>query len=221
MRAFFAFLAWRKRLIGGVLLGLLTWWLLSPMPLAPVTRALLAFDVGCTSYLVLVFLLMWQSGRRGQRPRALQEDEGAYITLLLTILAALVALAAIMLEMAQAGTTPGIDQWKRPALAVLTIVLAWLLTHVMFALHYAHLYYQDVAEGRPVGLIFPEPQPCPDYWDFVYFAFVIGTSAQTADVAFGSARMRRLGTLHCILAFFYNVSVLALMINIAAGLLGG
>ncbi len=104
-------------------------------------------------------------------------------------------------------------------LTCLTITLSWLLIHVMFALHYARAYYQAAARGHNPGLSFPGDE-APDYHDFLYFSCIIGTSGQTADVSFTSHRNRRIGTLHCILAFFYNVSVLALMINIAAGLIG-
>jgi len=88
----------------------------------------------------------------------------------------------------------------------------------MFALHYAHDYYRDQSAHRGGGLQFPGEE-APDYWDFVYFAAVIGTSAQTADVSFTSRAMRRLGLVHCTLAYAFNTTLLALTINIASGLL--
>jgi uncharacterized membrane protein len=104
------------------------------------------------------------------------------------------------------------------AMVAFTIIGSWAFTHVMFALHYAHDYYASLRAGPDGCLIFPGT-PEPDYGDFVYFAFVIGTSGQTADVSFASRRMRRVGTVHCILSFFFNTTVLALTINIAASLL--
>jgi uncharacterized membrane protein len=104
------------------------------------------------------------------------------------------------------------------ALAALTIVSSWAFTHLMFALHYAHDYYVARAKGLPGGLDFPG-ESAPDYGDFVYFSFVIGTSGQTADVSFTSKSMRRIGLVHCVLAFAFNTTVLALTINIAAGLI--
>jgi uncharacterized membrane protein len=88
----------------------------------------------------------------------------------------------------------------------------------MFALHYAHDYYATQVRGGHGGLEFPGGQ-APDYGDFLYFACVIGTSAQTADVSFSSRTMRRTGLVHCVLAFFFNTTLLALTINIASGLL--
>ena len=87
----------------------------------------------------------------------------------------------------------------------------------MFALHYAHDYYANLAQAPHGGLDFPGGQ-LPDYGDFLYFACVIGTSGQTADVSFTSRRMRRTGTVHCVLAFFFNTTLIALTINIASGL---
>jgi uncharacterized membrane protein len=85
-------------------------------------------------------------------------------------------------------------------------------------MHYAHDYYVADTHGRPAGLSFPQ-EPAPDYLDFLYFSCVIGTSGQTADVSFTSKAMRRIGLIHCVLAFFFNTTVLALTINIAASLL--
>ena len=106
----------------------------------------------------------------------------------------------------------------RIALAVLTIASAWAFIHLMFALHYAHDYYVDRSRGGNGGLQFPG-ETDPDYGDFLYFAAVIGTSGQTADVSFASRPMRRIGLLHCVLAYAFNTTLLALTINIASGLL--
>ena len=87
----------------------------------------------------------------------------------------------------------------------------------MFALHYAHDYYAAIGHRRPPGLRFPDEEH-PNYGDFFYFAAIIGTSGQTADVAFSSKPMRRVGSVHCILAYLFNTVVLALLINIGASL---
>ena len=88
----------------------------------------------------------------------------------------------------------------------------------MFALHYAHDYYLARQHGQPPGLAFPDTEE-PDYLDFLYFAVVIGTSGQTADIAFASRAMRRVGMVHCVLAFVFNTSLVGLMINVASGLI--
>jgi uncharacterized membrane protein len=88
----------------------------------------------------------------------------------------------------------------------------------MFATHYAHEYYSALSRGLEPGLQFPGTN-VPDYLDFVYFACVIGTSGQTADVSISSKPMRRVGLIHCVLAFFFNTTLIALTINIAASLI--
>jgi len=111
----------------------------------------------------------------------------------------------------------GAERSAHIALSTFTIVTAWLFTQVMFALHYAHDYYVVRSRGAAGGLAFPGEET-PDYGDFLYFALIIGTCAQTADVNITSRSMRRIASMHCVLAFFFNTTLLALTINIASGL---
>ena len=216
---FFASL-WKfhHRLFTGVVVGLVMLLVLQLLPLPPVTRAVVSFDCGVLTYL----LLAWQLMRQGDHSRLLlklkDEDEGGRLILFFALLAVSFSLLAIIgeLDIGRKAT-----DWLRTAhilLTVCTIFLSWLFIQVLFALHYAHLYYHGLANGKPACLIFPEDNPKPEYGDFVYFACVIGTSGQTADVSFATARVRKIGTIHCVFAFFYNAAVLALMINIASGL---
>jgi uncharacterized membrane protein len=101
-------------------------------------------------------------------------------------------------------------------LAGATILLSWLLAHTVFALHYAHAYFNDVAANRPRGLDFPGEHDDPDYWDFLYFSFVVGMTAQVSDVQVLTRSWRRLVLAHGILAFLFNTIVLALSINLFA-----
>jgi uncharacterized membrane protein len=97
------------------------------------------------------------------------------------------------------------------------VMSSWSFIQIMFTLHYAHDYYLAACHGHKPGLSFPD-DPDPDYGDFFYFSAVIGTSGQTADVSFVTKPMRRIGSLHCILAYLFNTTVLALLINIGASL---
>ena len=72
-------------------------------------------------------------------------------------------------------------------LATITILLSWAFTHTIFALHYAHEYYDRTAGG----MAFPGEEREPDYWDFVYFSFVIGMTSQVSDVGVTSKEIRR------------------------------
>jgi uncharacterized membrane protein len=208
----------RPRLFFSMALGLLTFWLL-PQALGQqtVTRAIVAWNLGAILYLLLAMKMMFWSSHAHMRARALLQDEGNTVVLLMVVLAALMCIGAIVAELAVVKNLQGQLRYAHIALAALTIASSWAFTQTMFALHYAHDYYVSAIQGEHGGLDFPGGQP-PDYGDFLYFACVIGTSGQTADVSFTSRKMRRTGTLHCVLAFFFNTTLVALTINIASGL---
>jgi uncharacterized membrane protein len=190
-----------------------------PHALTPhvITRLIVGWNVGVGLYLLLAAHLMFWSSRETMRNRAKQQDEGRLLILSLVIMAAIMSLGAIVAELAVVRDMHGLLRYAHIALAVLTIVSSWAFTQTMFALHYAHDYYGGEQGVTPGGLIFPGEQ-APDYGDFLYFSCVIGTSGQTADVNIGSRSMRRTALVHCVLAFFFNTTLLALTINIASGL---
>ena len=208
----------RPRLFASIAIGLASA-LLLPESVAQqaVTRAIIGWNVGAILYLVLAMKMMFWSSHERMRSRALQHDEGNTAVLLLVITAALMCIGAIVAELAVVKDLKGTLRYAHIALAALTIASSWAFTQTMFALHYAHDYYVCAIHGEHGGLDFPGGHP-PDYGDFLYFASVIGTSGQTADVSFTSRKMRRTGTLHCVLAFFFNTTLVALTINIASGL---
>jgi len=152
------------------------------------------------------------------RTRAQLQDEGRIIVLSLVVIAAMATLGAIVAELSVVKDMHGMERYAHIGLAALTIASSWGFTQVMFALHYAHDFYSAQTRGHSPGLQFPGTEK-PDYGDFLYFSCIIGTSAQTADVSFTSSPMRRTGLLHCVLAFFFNTTLVALTINIASGLL--
>ena len=208
----------RPRLVGCALLGLATVWLLpSTLAAQTITRLIIGWNAGACLYLLLAAQMMFWSSHERMRNRALLEDEGRYLILALVVIAAAVCLGAIVAELAVAKGIQGSLRYAHIALAALTILSCWAFTQVMFALHYAHDYYIAEARGQDGGLAFPGGN-APDYGDFLYFACVIGTSGQTADVSFTSRTMRRTGLVHCVLAFFFNTTLVALTINIASGL---
>jgi uncharacterized membrane protein len=179
---------------------------------------LLAWNAAVGLLLTLDLVMMASSDERTMRRRAALLDDGQEVILALSVLAAIASLAAIVFELAVVKDLSGLERAAHVGLAAVTVATAWAFTHVMFAIHYAHEYVlgRDTAAGP--GLRIPGEER-PDYWDFLYVAIVIGTSGQTADVEFTSKPMRRIGLLHCTLAFFFNTTVLALTINIAAGLM--
>ena len=142
--------------------------------------------------------------------------------LALVLIAASASLAAVGIELSAAKDAHGLEKGLRIALACLSVGLSWFVVQLIFALHYAHEYYSpddddDPATEQQGGLKFPD-ETSPDYWDFLHFAVVIGVASQTADICFTSKTMRRFGTVHSLVAFTFNTVILALTVNLAAGL---
>ena len=180
----------------------------------PATRLLAGWDIGTALYLALVFQMMRRSDVHRIRLRAADEDEGQLTILVLTVAAALASVAAIFVELGGAPATDRGRPLSQLALPAITILLSWAFIHTIFALHYAHEFYDDTASG---GLAFPGADREPDYWDFVYFSFVIGMTSQVSDVCVTSKRIRRTVTAHGVVSFVFNVALLALTVNLAAG----
>ncbi len=199
----------QPRLVSSVLFGGLLWLIL---PGRLPTRLLAAWDCSTGLYLVLALSMMARSDIEKIRDRAAGQDEGRMVILGLTTVTALVSLAGVMVELALAKTYKGHDGWLHIALAGITVVLSWSFLHTIFAVHYAHEYYSFPEQG----LDFPGGEP-PDYWDFAYYSFTIGTACATADVNVTDRRMRRITALHSIVSFFFNTTILALTVNIGAG----
>jgi uncharacterized membrane protein len=211
-------IAARPRLFICILVGVLTAVFLPPQWVQQLaTKVIIGWNVGAGLYLILALRMMFWSTHERMRTRALTQDDGRVLVLILVVTAALMCVAAIFAELGVVKGLTGSVRRAHIALAALTIATSWAFTQVEFALHYAHDFYMMDVYGTHGGLEFPG-EPAPDYADFLYFASIIGTSAQTADVAFTSRKMRRTGTLHCVLAFFFNTTLLALTINIASGL---
>jgi uncharacterized membrane protein len=192
---------------------------LLPMSVArqPVTRWLVAWNTGAGLYVVLAALMMIRSSTHHMRHRAQLQDDGQRTILALVVIATIASLAAIGGELAVVKEMHGFNKGAHIALAGVTVLSSWAFIQIMFTLHYAHDFYAAACHGRPPGLQFPDDEP-PDYSDFFYFASVIGTSGQTADVSFVTKPLRRIGTLHCILSYLFNTTVLALLINIGASM---
>lgn len=187
------------------------------LALRQATRLLLSWNLGVYLYLLLAGIMVIRSSEERMRWRAQAQDEGRIAVLVGVILATLACLASIFAELAAVKDIQGALKYAHIFLTVATVVSSWLFIHSMFALHYAHDYYSAQERGARGGLSFPGT-PAPDYGDFLYFAAVIGTSGQTADVSFTSQPMRRIGLVHCVLAYMFNTTVLALAINIASSL---
>jgi uncharacterized membrane protein len=200
----------RPRTFISMATGFAAFFVLPGSSLGLVTRLLISWDIFVALYLLLVYAMMYRSGLRGIRRNAVLQDDGRILIPVMTVAGAFASIAAIVFELA--GTHRSASGLT---LATGTIALSWAAVHTAFALHYAHEYYRG---AKPGGLQFPsgDTQDHADYWDFVYFSFVIGMTAQVSDVGITDKTIRRTATVHGIISFVFNTALVALMVNIAA-----
>jgi uncharacterized membrane protein len=172
---------------------------------------LLGFDFAAVVFLGILARLFSQATPTHMRGQAQALDTGRWGVLWGGVLMSAVVLAALgdELHAAKGGGVLAL------AVGVLSVILSWLFLNVMFAIHYAHGYYGDFGDQH-TGLEFPDT-PKPDYWDFVYFSIVIGMTFQVSDVQITSNYLRRVVLLHSVIAFFFNVFIIAITVNIVAG----
>lgn len=189
------------------------------------TPFIVGWDALAATFLVSILISMVAHGPAEIRARAARDDEGRIAILVLVLLAVAVSIGAVGVELSLAKLAHGLEKWLHIAAAFGTVTASWLMVQMIFTLHYAHEYYSadgdrshDVeAIGDAGGLAFPGGE-APDYWDFLHFAIVIGVAAQTADIAFTSKALRLIGTVHSLVAFAFNTAIVALTINLLAGL---
>ena len=209
----------RPRLFIALAVGLLAG-LALPSSLAPLQRAILAWDIGCTAFLVLAAIMFSTERSAHMADDAKAQEEGEWTIFALTVGAVFASFAAIIGEFSVSKDVAPAVRSAHVALVAVTLLLSWLMTHTVFAFRYAHEYFQwDPATGGvEKGLDFPGDVP-PDYWDFFYFALVLGMTFQVSDVQITSRKLRRVATLHGLLGFLFNTVILALSVNIGASLL--
>jgi uncharacterized membrane protein len=216
--SFVRFIKARPRLLVGLALGVCGAPLL-PDSVRPVLRILIGWNVGVWSYLILIAWLMMRASPAKVRAIAEREDPSATVVLVLTSVTAMASLAAIVLELAAVKELPLGQRLLHYALTGSTLLGSWLLVGTMFTLHYARKFYRSPGECRP--LRFPgDAVEAPDYWDFLYFSFTIAVASQTSDVSVMTGSMRRIVLGQSVLSFLFNVAIIGMSINVAAGLVG-
>ena len=198
----------RPRLLTSAMLTIVLFLVL--IPSMPPSRALLiSFNVGAGFFLMLMFVLMFRATMTSMHKRAQRQDENKWTVLFLSLCVAAVVLFALSHELHAAKDKSLSDI----ALASSTIFLAWLFVAVIFAQQYAHSFYM-----KPGQLAFPGTE-MPDYLDFTYFSIVVSMCCQTSDVVITSSTFRRLVMLHSVVSFFFNVIIIAITVNVVAGVL--
>jgi len=186
-------------------------------PLALPPSLLVAWDAFALTYVGLGLNAMRTSDRQVIKDHAHLYDDGEWVILLLSVLGAILTLVAIVFVLAKPKNSATVDSFHT-LLAIVTLALSWTFIHVAFAFHYAHGFYFAPDHEKKPALLFPGCEE-PAYTEFLYFSFILGTSAQTADVSIASTPMRRVALVHCVVAYVFNAAVLGLTINIAASLI--
>jgi uncharacterized membrane protein len=180
---------------------------------APDRAFLLGFDLGASVFALATWLAMRGASAERLRADAARNDAGRALLLLVASILLLVVLIVVGVEVARSDGT----DVAQLALVVGTLILAWLFGNLVYALHYVHLFYDPGTGGADhEGLIFPGTQR-PLFPDFCYFAFVLGMTFQVSDVQIASPRIRRTATVHGLVAFFFNIGIVALTVSVVAG----
>ncbi|GGC81606.1 DUF1345 domain-containing protein [Undibacterium terreum] len=205
----------RPRLMSAIAFGIAVT-LLIPASVNPVTRALLGWNAIIWPYLCLIGWLMAHASHARIRTIAEKEHRGAAAILAIMSIAAVASLAAIVLELSAIKDLSFSHKLLHYALTASTVFGSWCLVAVLFTFHYALIFYQSKSHQH--CLRFPEDEQNPDYWDFLYFSFTIAVAAQTSDITVMSKPMRKTVLAQSVLSFLFNVAILGLTINIAAGL---
>ncbi len=206
----------RPRLFTGIIVGFGVAALLPGHP-GTALRTVVGWDCGAAVYLSLAVAMAARATTETMRQRAAVEAESRWVFLGLMAAAAFFSMFAILGIMREAKSAGGTIMVLMTLLAALTVLLSWLLAQTSFAVHYAHGYYSDLGVNRLPGLAFPAEHDDPDYWDFLYFSFVVGMTAQVSDVQVLTQPWRRLVLAHGLFSFLFNAVVLALSINLLAG----
>jgi uncharacterized membrane protein len=191
--------------------------LLLPTTLATAIRTAIGWDACVLLFFVLTLFVIGEGGATGLRQRASLSDTHLWIVLGLVVVATAASFTALAFVLQKPDGAPTSSLVGRVVVAVGTLVLSWTMVHAMFAIRYAHYYYGDPdADGTPRGGLGFPGKGHPDFWDFMYYSFVVGMTCQVSDVQVLTKPMRRLTLAHGVLAFFFNAGVLALAVNILA-----
>ena len=209
------FIRSRPFLLGALVLGIAVG-MFVPERYNDLRRALIGWNSGVWAYLLAMAWTMFRADHSRVRAIAEKQDESGGAVLGAVIVGAILSVYAIVTELANMKEASEHMKALHYGFTALTVIGSWLLVGVMYCLHYAHIYY--TANKHTLPLEFPDQHTQPNYWDFLYFSFTLSVAVQTSDVTVKTRAMRKLVLGHCVLAFFFNLVILGLSVNIAASL---
>ena len=202
------------RLGAGVAGGMAGWLAASVIGWPGAAPGLVGWVIGAAVFLGLSWRLFLTADEERVRSRAAQEDEKIPVLMLMVLAAVLASLVGIVMAMIEARTGTTFEKGLVAGLAVLTLISSWLVLQTVFVIHYAHRHFG----GAPNEVFGFSGDPPTSYMDFVYLSFCIGATFQVSDMTVNTTRLRNLITAHAAAAYFFNTAILALGINIIAGL---
>lgn len=207
------------RLMVGAGLGVAAW-ALSPAHYHVLTRLIIGWDAFAVATLALIWVSIYTADADRIREVASSEDLSRLVSFVFVLIAASASLLAVVLLLGTSHGLPPAILARHIALSGVAVASSWLLVHTVFTLRYAHLYYDADSDGSDMGgLEFPGGEKEPNYLDIAYFAFVVGMTAQTADVGISGRPQRQLALLHGVISFVFNTALVALVINGVAGII--
>jgi uncharacterized membrane protein len=218
------FISSRSHLLIGILAGVIASLVVPGRALLLLPRGkahlVLSWDIGAGVFLVLWAVTMIRTPIWDMPNRAKAQQDGEWAVFAATLAGIVASIIAIVIEFRNIANLKDMARDVHLALVIATLLISWLTMQLVFALRYAHEFYSmsDGSETMDGGLAFPH-EPEPDYFDFFYFGMVLGMTFQVSDVNITSRKIRRLATLHGFIGFVFNTVILALTVNIAAGLL--
>jgi uncharacterized membrane protein len=213
------FIRSRPYLLGALMLGVAVGILVPDRNMghsSDLRRALIGWNSGVWSYQLIMAWTMFRADHSRVRAIAERQDESGGAVLSAVVGGAILSVYAIVTELANMKEASEHVKALHYGFTALTVIGSWLLVGVMYCFHYAHIYY--TASKHALPLEFPDQHTQPNYWDFLYFSFTLSVAVQTSDVTVRTRAMRKLVLGHCVLAFFFNLVILGLSVNIAASL---
>ena len=208
------------RLMISLLLATIVFLLIMNLDLAVLVKIMIAWAAFALSFIVTSWIVFFMRTTTEIREHSREEDGSRLYVLLLILLTSFASLFTVLLLMLS-GTAKDTPQIIYIPVAISGMLFSWVMVHTIFGFHYAHLYYANDTNDptkHAEGLEFPKEKK-PDYIDFAYFSFVIGMTFQVSDVDITSRVIRRVALFHGMLSFALNTFVVALTINLIAGLM--
>jgi uncharacterized membrane protein len=207
------------RMVVGAAVGVVAW-ALSPNHYHLLGRLIIGWDAFGITTLALIWAAIYTADTAHIRAVAASEDLSRLLSFVFVLVAAGASLLAVVVLLSTSHGLPPATLVRHIGLSVVAVGSSWLLVHTVFTLRYAHTYYDAKPDGSDVGgLDFPGGDKEPDYLDIAYFAFVVGMTAQTADVSISGRAQRRLALLHGLISFSFNTALVALVISGVGGVL--